>query len=1857
MHAHRSLDADVRRFSPALSFLALLLAGPALAQAKDTGKDPACARTVRADVVAIDQAYQLNRLGTSRPGGLLFALRRDVESMDGSGPLRPGHVQLKPYKRPRPMVLRANVGDCLTIDFENLLAPEPTDPIQPVTRNVSVHVSGMSLRSSIASDGTWVGQNPLTATGMSGAVRPGGRITYSLYASAEGAFLLYSTPGDYNNFATMQLTMGLFGAVNVEPKGSEWYRSQVSEEDLRLATRGRFPGGHPRIDYDAAYPAGHPRAGTPILRMLDAKNHVAHTDLTAVITGKNRGLLEGGPGQNPVLPNRDWPFREVTVHYHESQDVVQAFAYFYNGTTSHVPTVNAGSDSFAVNYGVAGIGPEVLANRIGLGPSTECTECKFEEFFLSSWPQGDPGLVVDVPANAEVSTPCQLDAQFRGSPATGGVSRPCAQARKEPTKAFYPDDPSNVYHSYLGDHVRFRILHAGAAVTHVHHHHAHQWLHSGTDQDSNYLDSQSIGPGSSFTLELVYDGSGNRNLTAGDSIFHCHFYPHFASGMWALFRVHDAFEAGTRLDAAQRPRRGARALPDPQIAAGTPIPAVIPLPTMAMAPLPSKVEIVDGQVKLGEDGFPGYPFYVPGISGHRAPHPPLDFAVNAKTKEVHNGGLPRHLITSATVANEQHSLTDWSKDLSLIRAFQLPEEGTPAEQRAMKYFGQHLHASVTQQGKNAPFRVNGLPRGPQRGAPYADPATVDGKAVGTEVPAYKGANLQLDAVFNKAGWHYPQQRMMSLWGDVKDFAGGKKPPEPLFFRAASNDVVEYWHTNLVPAYFELDDFQVRTPTDILGQHIHLVKFDVQASDGAANGFNYEDGTFSPDEVRDRIAAINAAGGLWDYSRKKQGLLTPKAIQELGEGPGGSWIGAQATVQRWWVDPLMDSRGTDRTYMTVFTHDHFGPSTHQMIGLYGGLLVEPRGTEWTSLDGKTRYRDWKARDDGGPTGFAANILYGDPAMASKSYREFGLAWGDLQLVYAPTSRPKPDCYSYVYQGKKVSQTVNCQPVADGASYAGWSDPANVINCPQCAPSNGGGVAYPATTNLLGQAPSPAQPFLIADFGAGMMSMNYRGEPLPLRINKPSSPNPGADPNAADLAYSFASIPRLDPAFSTQPTGGAKINPSCKGTACLRFPLQPISLGMQPTDPFTPLLAGYEGDPVQIRTLVGAHTSMHDFTLQGLRWKYQPFSENSGYRSTQFTILSEHFEMLFDLPRIGAKTSADYLYNPTASFEGLTNGMWGLLRAFSPRAPQSFLAPLQAKAPPAPAPSPLRPPAGVTTSCDTPEPCIRRFDVHAVAVRKSSSSRASLIYNSRGVNLGDGSFDAAHPLNDPWALVYVLGKKTVDPATVEPLVLRARAGDWIQITLHNDLSGTEPVFTDPAATEPANRAAQIPYANPYVNVNLTTSSTVGLHPQLVELDVTSGNGANVGNNPAQTVKPGGKTEYWWYAGKIEDGKPVPVEYGAVNLTPADPLMQVYHGLFGALVIEPQGSRWVEDPLSPTAATVFDGAKAFREFVLMVQNDTAIQLNKSSLYGAAYPLSAVNYKTEPAFYRFGAKENSALGIQAPARWKDLSASDISTAANVQMSTVDTTRTTANALVGGDPQTPILRAPAGMPVRMHLLSPGGIGDNQQSFELTGHVWQETPFQNASTKIGYNPKSYFTGLTPGFGPTSSYPVVLEESPDGSGTAAGGKFRVPGDYLYRSWTANQFQAGIWGLFRVAEWSGAGFPDTVGITAARAAPSGGYEVSGFTTVSPADGRYAPSVTLSAGGRDVLAPVKDGLWSYKGEGTLPSTFTVRSPLGGVATYGTLRGPGEKALEAAVPAEPPAPPAGHPAIRQNRKPRWPR
>ena len=107
-------------------------------------QDERYGRTVCADVVALDQMLVYNRFGSFNPYGMIYALRRDVVSVDqepesitasdcdaltgteGFGTdLAAGEVRLKDCKRPRPLVLRTNAGDVLHLRLTNLLRPKP----------------------------------------------------------------------------------------------------------------------------------------------------------------------------------------------------------------------------------------------------------------------------------------------------------------------------------------------------------------------------------------------------------------------------------------------------------------------------------------------------------------------------------------------------------------------------------------------------------------------------------------------------------------------------------------------------------------------------------------------------------------------------------------------------------------------------------------------------------------------------------------------------------------------------------------------------------------------------------------------------------------------------------------------------------------------------------------------------------------------------------------------------------------------------------------------------------------------------------------------------------------------------------------------------------------------------------------------------------------------------------------------------------------------------------------------------------------------------------------------------------------------------------------------------------------------------------------------------------------------------------------------------------------------------------------------------------------------------------------------------------------------------------------------------
>lgn len=102
--------------------------------------------------------------------------------------------------------------------------------------------------------------------------------------------------------------------------------------------------------------------------------------------------------------------------------------------------------------------------------------------------------------------------------------------------------------------------------------------------------------------------------------------------------------------------------------------------------------------------------------------------------------------------------------------------------------------------------------------------------------------VQVRITYNRYGWHDPQGRFFVLKEELERHGGlecyirkvknQQIKVEPLVIRANVGDCIELRTTNLLPEFIEGSPFQHRTRTDIVGHHVHLVKFDTIVSDGA-----------------------------------------------------------------------------------------------------------------------------------------------------------------------------------------------------------------------------------------------------------------------------------------------------------------------------------------------------------------------------------------------------------------------------------------------------------------------------------------------------------------------------------------------------------------------------------------------------------------------------------------------------------------------------------------------------------------------------------------------------------------------------------------------------------------------------------------------------------------------------------------------------------------------------------------------------------------------------------------------------------------------------------------------------------------
>jgi len=517
-----------------------------------------------------------------------------------------------------------------------------------------------------------------------------------------------------------------------------------------------------------------------------------------------------------------------------------------------------------------------------------------------------------------------------------------------------------------------------------------------------------------------------------------------------------------------------------------------------------------------------------------------------------------------------------------------------------------------------------------------------------------------------------------------------------------------------------------------------------------------------------------------------------------------------------------------------------------------------------------------------------------------------------------------------------------------------------------------------------------------------------------------------------------------------------------------------------------------------------------SIHGVKWLWEPSDPNSGYRNAQMMGISEQFEFITPVEHVPGEIGRfiDHLYVADGSVDGQWNGLWGFLRVYRTGQPDLLRLPNNDD-------FPLL--GGVIANgrdfngaCPVTAP-VRTYDVTAVTADQALPG-GTLIYNPhRGAFLG-----AEGPLHDPTAVLYVPSGDLDDQgklksgAAVEPLILRANAGDCLVVNLRNRLPENLPDLPG---------FNTMPFLVEDFNANqVRPSSHVALHPQLVAMDVSRSGGANVGFNPrVQTAAPGETVTYRWYAGDLTLTPERllvarPIEFGAVNLISSDPIKHSNKGAVGALIIEPPGSTWMEDPGTRASATVTTSSeRAFREFVLIFQDD----INFRDALGEAVELTAqaedpedgghkaLNYRTEPMWFRLG------FGPDTPLE---------------QTRDFDFSDSLSHNKVGREPVTPIFTAGRGTEVRFRVLQPGGYPRNHV-FQVHGHIWQRQPYWSNSRIIGDNPLSEWTGAQEGHGPMNHFDFIPLNG-------AGGAFRVPGDYLYRDQASFLFDGGLWGIFRV-----------------------------------------------------------------------------------------------------------------------------
>jgi len=618
--------------------------------------------------------------------------------------------------------------------------------------------------------------------------------------------------------------------------------------------------------------------------------------------------------------------------------------------------------------------------------------------------------------------------------------------------ASYPfgDPPTPIPRSYLGEATKMRVLHAGAEVFHVHHLHGggDRWRRNpDADPNSNFwkgltkvpnsnltsvqLDSQSIGPGSSYNMESEC-GAGGCQQGEGEFLFHCHIGHHYIAGMWSFWRVFATEQTaetdihGHPLYVEPRLFQADNVFSDTEAPSNTP-----PLAGVSAGALLG-VKVDWNRTIVADASFTN----------------PL---TQVKLSSWINDQLPPQGVR---LDNNDATVWDWTttgaNDASL-QVFGEPEETRPMANWKSPNPG--VRPEVLFNKKNGRyawplFRPHAAARPPftarHSGAPWLGeqmiPGRMDGLCANNLVHPDVFVGLKAQRFYPISAITLPIQvtkapvprppgadrtpidpdGMLFVLNEQKaDVRAGLRPAEPLAIRSNVGDCTEVVFTNEIP------DGPLNNNWSKVNIHSHFVQFDTQASDGVIAGFSYEQAV-RPYATENRtltqpVAPLASTLKVTNVNRLRPGIWIGIG---LGEGTCGSILGqpypctevrkiasitAPDTIT---LDlPLLLNHGTgqavgvefvkynwysDVDVGTVFFHTHV-ESKDWDHGLFGAHIVEPKGSTYHDPVTGDEIRSGTLADI-----HVAPTLLGKPVAdgVNGSFREFMLFLHNQNPVVGP-----------------------------------------------------------------------------------------------------------------------------------------------------------------------------------------------------------------------------------------------------------------------------------------------------------------------------------------------------------------------------------------------------------------------------------------------------------------------------------------------------------------------------------------------------------------------------------------------------------------------------------------------------------------------------------------------------------------------------------------------------------------------------------------------------------------------------------------------------------------------------------------